>query len=81
MANWLNYKIRVTIQENRDIVGQFLAFDRHMNLIIGDAEEYRRSMKAKNKNEKPKKRDLGLVLLRGENIVSISIEAPPPPDV
>lgn len=88
MQQWLNYKIKVTIQDKRDIVGQFLAFDRYMNLIIADAEEFRRiggkstgGPGMKRKGVKILKRTLGLVLLRGENIVSMSIEASPPPEV
>lgn len=88
MQQWLNYKIKVTIQDKRDIVGQFLAFDRYMNLIIADAEEFRRiggkstgGPGQKRKGVKILKRTLGLVLLRGENIVSMSIEASPPPEV
>lgn len=88
MQQWLNYKIRVTIQDKRDIVGQFLAFDRYMNLIIADAEEFRRiggkstgGPGQKRKGVKILKRTLGLVLLRGENIVSMSVEAAPPPEV
>lgn len=81
MQQWLNYKIRVTVQDRRDIIGQFMAFDKHMNLIIADAEEYRRvGGKGKGKEEKIQKRTLGLLLLRGENIVSLSIEGPPPPE-
>lgn len=88
MQQWLNYKIKVTIQDKRDIVGQFLAFDRYMNLIIADAEESRRiggkstgGPGQKRKGVKILKRTLGLILLRGENIVSMSIEAAPPPEV
>jgi small nuclear ribonucleoprotein B and B' len=69
----LNYRIKVTIQDNRTFVGQLLAFDRHMNLVLADTQETR---KLKDQ-ERYEKRTLGLVVLRGDVIISISIEAAP----
>ena len=88
MLAFINYRVRVTIVDGRQIVGRFLAFDRHMNLVLADSEEFRRlpsssSSKKKTKDDDNTKggedvrRVLGFVLLRGEEVISVAVEGPP----
>ena len=70
-----------------------LAFDKHMNLVLADTEEFRRVKRKQNKPAAPgaagpatqlieseEKRTLGLTILRGAQIVSLSVESAPPAD-
>lgn len=84
MLSLINWRLKVTINDGRAFIGQMLAFDRHMNLVLADCEEFRR-VRPKKKPEETEagpeqemKRALGLVILRGETVVSLSVEGPPP---
>ena len=84
MLGLINWRLKVTINDGRAFIGQMLAFDRHMNLVLADCEEFR-CVRPKKKPgeteagpEQEMKRPLGLVILRGETVVSLSVEGPPP---
>ena len=81
---YVEHRLRVTLHDGRSIVGTFLAFDKHLNLVLSEAEEFR-TLKSKGGaallEERTEKRSLGLVLVRGENVVSLAVEGPPPPSV
>lgn len=92
MAGYINYRMRVTLNDSRQMVGQMLAFDKHMNLVLADTEEFRRVKRKQNKSAAPgatgsgqtveseEKRTLGLTIVRGAHIVSLSVESEPPAD-
>ena len=66
-----------------------LLTSQHMNLVLADTEEFRR-IKRKAKSTAPgatpqlveseEKRTLGLTIVRGAHIISLSVESPPPAD-
>ncbi|ODV81253.1 uncharacterized protein CANTADRAFT_25459 [Suhomyces tanzawaensis NRRL Y-17324] len=88
MSDLVNYRLKILSIDNRYFVGTLLAFDTHMNLVLADTEESRitnkslQALKDSSNTSKPvyDKRSLGLIVLRGEQIVSLSIESPPAVD-
>ena len=79
MLQYINWKMKVTITDTRMLIGTFIAFDKHMNIVLTNCDEFRTIKAKKNIPKRQQKRTLGLVLLRGENIVSLTPVAPPLP--
>ena len=42
MAAYVNYRMRITMSDARIIIGTFLAYDKFMNIILADSEEFRK---------------------------------------
>mmetsp|Transcript_6225 Transcript_6225/g.7886 ORF Transcript_6225/g.7886 Transcript_6225/m.7886 type:complete len:164 (+) Transcript_6225:127-618(+) len=83
LLRYVEHRLRITLSDSRTITGTFLAFDKHLNLVLSDTEEFRTLRKGSRANvieERQEKRNLGLIILRGENVVSIAVEGPPPPN-
>jgi len=75
----VEHRLRVTLHDGRVMIGTFLAFDKHLNLVLSETEEFRTTKKGVAVlEERTEKRSLGLILIRGENVVSLAVEGPPP---
>lgn len=87
LSDLINYKLKVFTQDGRVYIGELLAFDKYMNLILSDCIEERiprgQLLKLNSKNKdvinsiKPERRVLGLTILRGENVLSTVVEDKP----
>ena len=51
-----------------------------MNVVLADAVEFRRlpPKKGSSDADREEKRSLGFILIRGEEVVSLTVEGPPP---
>ncbi|CAG9465362.1 unnamed protein product [Pedinophyceae sp. YPF-701] len=78
MMQYINYRMRITIASGRQYLGRLMAYDKHMNLVLGDCEEFRKLPPRKGGEEREERRVLGMVLLRGDEVVSLTVEGPPP---
>ena len=79
----VNCRIRVTLNDGRWITGKFLAYDKFLNIVMSDCEEARKFKKALKDNGGTSQsvnennlnvRNLGMIVLRGETIVSLTPE-------
>lgn len=72
----LNSRVKVTLQDGRVFIGQLLSHDKHLNFVLADCEEFRLLKRGGGATER---RTLGMIVLRGEEVVSVSQETGAPP--
>ncbi|KAF9730557.1 small nuclear ribonucleoprotein [Paraphaeosphaeria minitans] len=88
MVRTINYRMKVTLADGRQMAGQMLAFDKHMNLVLADTEEFRRTRRkgkaapgaAQQVTETEERRAIGLTIIRGAQVISVAVDGPPPAD-
>ena len=59
----LNQKVSLLLKDGRLVDGKLAGYDEYMNMVLDDVEE------TKDEN----KRRVGKIILRGNNVVSISL--------
>jgi len=62
LSKSLGNMVLVKLKGGREVRGILMSFDQHLNLVLDNAEEMRES----------KVRRLGLIIVRGDNVVFIS---------
>ena len=59
----LNQKLSLLLKDGRLVEGKLSGYDEYMNMVLNDVEEI----------SEGNKRRLGTIILRGNNVVSISL--------
>ena len=59
IGQFVGYRMRVTIGDGRTLVGKFMAYDRHMNMVLSEAEEWRTLGGARGRAGRKRRADAG----------------------
>ena len=62
LENYMNKRISLLLKDNRILEGRLAGYDDYMNMVLEDTEE----------KHQEKVRKLGVVVLRGNNVVRIA---------
>lgn len=75
MLYHINKVLRILTDDGRELIGKLLVFDKHMNVVLSNVTEKRNLTKKMKKEGVDPTRQLGLILLRGEHVVSVTVMA------
>lgn len=75
MLYHINKVLRILTDDGRELTGKLLVFDKHMNVVLSNVTEKRNLTKKMKKEGVDPTRQLGLILLRGEHVVSVTVMA------
>lgn len=79
LSKFKNHMVNIIVKDHRYFSGQLLDFDSHLNIVLKDAEEYRKNKRRKAGQRLEIKRNIGLIILRGDNVLRVDVVGPPPP--
>lgn len=72
MAKYKDTKVRVKLMGGRLVLGVLKGYDQLMNLVLDETIEYLRDPEDQSCILKDKTRDLGLIVIRGTVLLSLS---------
>ncbi len=76
LENSMNRKLSLLLKDGRQLEGKLAGFDEYMNMVLEDTEETIRipGKRTEENEDEPevKVRRLGMVILRGNNVVTIT---------
>ena len=72
----IDEKVKIKMRNNRTVFGVVHAFDQHLNMILGEVEEFQQTVELDDDTSeeviKVKKRLIPMLFLRGDGIITIS---------
>jgi len=80
LHQYVGKQVKVVVNFSRTYTGTLICFDKHQNLIVSNTTEERKIKSAKVKKAKVHSRVLGVLMLPGSKIVSISLIGIAPKD-
>lgn len=65
-------KVKVTVLEDRELIGTLHSYDEHCNIILGDVTEGLMGLDSNGRRAPVSTRQIELLFIRGDRIVSIA---------